>query len=147
MPSSFDARLVHWCQKNSVWFCRFSLFLIYFWFGILKVTGDSPATPLVQNLFEKTIPFMSFSLFLMLFGIFEIVIGVLFLIKGVERIALLLLFLHLITTVMPLVLLPAATWAGILIPTLEGQYIIKNILIIACAFVVGAHLDSRKKTE
>jgi hypothetical protein len=51
---------------------RFGLFVVFFWFGILKVLGLSPASGLVQRLFEQTIPYMSFSTFLVAFGIFTI---------------------------------------------------------------------------
>jgi len=141
-----DSQIIGFCKKNFLVMARFSIFLVYFWFGILKVIGQSPASPLVQSLFEKTIPFMSFPLFLLLFGIFEMILGVLFLIKGMERFALVLLLLHMITTILPLFILPAATWTGFLVPTLEGQYIIKNILIVACALVVGAQVVPLKKS-
>ena len=41
---------------------------------------------------------------------------------------------------MPLVFLPAFTWQSFLVPTLEGQYIIKNVLIMACGVVILSHL-------
>jgi uncharacterized membrane protein YkgB len=49
-----------------------------------------------------------------------------------------------VTTVMPLFMLPSATWSAFLVPTMEGQYIIKNILIIAAAIVVAAHVHPLK---
>lgn len=120
---------------------RLGLFIVFFWFGVLKVFDLSPASPLVQKLFEKTIPFMNFGTFLVLFGLFECLIGVLFLIKGAERVVLPLLLIHLVTTVGPLVLLPEATWTSAFVPTLEGQYIIKNVLIIALAIGIAANLE------
>lgn len=114
-------------------FSRVSLFGIYFWFGALKVVGLSPASTLVQQLFERTIPFMSFGTFIVLFGLFECLIGILFLIKGAERVAFALLIVHLITTLGPLLIVPEATWQGFLVPTMEGQYIIKNLVILAVA--------------
>lgn len=130
-------------QKLEVPLARVALFVVYFWFGLLKLVGVSPAGQLVQALFEKTIHFMPFSIFYIIFSVFEMAIGVLFLIKGLERWALVLLSLHMITTVMPLVLLPHTTWQMFLVPTLEGQYIIKNILIISAAVVVGTKIKSR----
>lgn len=72
------------------------------------------------------------------------IIGIMFLIRKLERPAILLLGFHLITTAMPLFLLPHVTWQGFLVPTLEGQYIIKNILIIAVAITIGSELASLK---
>jgi len=126
---------------------RLSLFVIFFWFGILKVIGASPASPLVQALFERTISFMSFDVFIVLFGIFEMLIGVLFILKKYDRIAIPLLFLHMITTFMPLFLVPEATWSGFLIPTLEGQYIIKNLVIIATAINIATYLNFVNKNN
>jgi uncharacterized membrane protein YkgB len=119
---------------------RFGLFIVFFWFGLLKVLGLSPASGLVERLFENTIPFMSFTSFLILFGLFECLIGLLFLIRGYERLVLPLLLIHMITTVMPLFFLSGETWSAFLVPTLEGQYIIKNIVIIAVAIGVAARL-------
>ena len=120
---------------------RFGLFVIFFWFGILKVISLSPATNLVQKLFIETVPWMQFSTFLILFGLFECLIGILFLFPGFERIVIPMLLLHMIATFMPLFLLPEMTWSGPLVPTLEGQYIIKNMVVIAAAVGIAAHLQ------
>ncbi len=126
-------------QKSYEPLARIALFVVYFWFGTLKVFDLSPATPLVQALFEKTIPFMSFPIFMILFGLFEMLVGVLFLIKGFEKPAFYLFVLHMLTTLMPLTTVPAATWSSFMVPTLEGQYIIKNIALIALAVGIFTH--------
>jgi hypothetical protein len=120
-------------------FARLALFIIYFWFGVLKVVGVSPASELVQSLFERTMPMMHLSIpfntFLILFGLFECLIGVLFLIPKLEKAAFCLLCLHMLTTFMPLFLV-SGMWTGLFTPTLEAQYIIKNLLIISTAITV-----------
>ncbi len=121
---------------------RFSIFIVYAWFGILKVVGQSPASPLVSDLLEKTLPFMSFSTFIVIFGLYEVLIGILFLIPKLRYIAVALLIPHLIMTTGPILLLPAIAWSGWFIPTLEGQYIIKNILIVALAIHILNHNTS-----
>ena len=50
-----------------------------------------------------------------------------------------------ITTFGPLVLLPTETWDGFMIPTLTGQYIIKNVVIIAIAMGIAARLHPIQK--
>jgi uncharacterized membrane protein YkgB len=112
---------------------RLALFIIYFWFGALKVIELSPASPMVLALCEKMLPFIDAGTFLILFGLFEMLVGTLFLIPRLQKIALLLLILHLISTFAPLIMLPALTWSAAFVPTMEGQYIIKNLLIIAVA--------------
>jgi uncharacterized membrane protein YkgB len=118
-------------EKLSYSFSRFALFVVYAWFGSLKLIGESPANPLVDALLQKTLPFISFGEFIVLLGIFEVAIGALFIIPKMERLALALLVPHILVTLGPLLLLTSTTWTGIMVPTLEGQYIIKNILIVA----------------
>jgi len=139
--ATFDRRAILFFRKISIPAARFSLFVVFFWFGLLKVIGLSPASGLVQHLFEVTIPFISFNAFLVGFGLFECLIGILFLLKGAERIVIPLLLIHMITTFGPLVFLPSETWQKFLVPTLEGQYIIKNLVIIAAGIGIAAHLS------
>ncbi len=141
----FDIRIISRFQKLEVPLARIAIFIVYFWFGLLKLFGVSPATSLVQALFEKTIQFMPFATFYTLFAIFEVAIGLLFLVRGLERLAIFLIGLHLITTILPLIFLPHIAWQAFLVPTLEGQYIIKNVLIAASAVVVGSKLIPIKK--
>ncbi|CAN5136074.1 DoxX family protein [soil metagenome] len=136
----FDRSFIHLLRKISLPLSRFAIFLIYFWFGILKVVGASPASPMVLSLLSKTMPFMSPGLFLMMFGLFEVFIGIAFLVPGLERVAILLLCIHLITTILPLYFLPELAWSSPFVPTLEGQYIIKNILIAALGVGIASHL-------
>ncbi len=140
-----DSRLIHFFRKIFIPSARIGLFIVFFWFGFLKVLGLSPASGVVQRLFENTVPFMDFSVFLVLFGLFECLIGALFLIKGLERLVIPLLFIHMITTFGPLILLPEETWQQFMVPTLEGQYIIKNVVLIAAAIGIAAHLHPIKR--
>lgn len=142
-----DHELIHLFRKISVPVARISLFIVFFWFGFLKVIGLSPAGPIVHLLFDQTIHFMAFNTFYMLFALFECLIGILFLIKGAERIVLPLLLFHMGTTVLPLFFLPNITWQSFMVPTLEGQYIIKNLVIIATAIGLVAHLHHLPKKQ
>ncbi len=142
-----DMKLIEFFRRVSMPTARFGLFVIFFWFGALKVVGLSPASGLVQALFEQTISFMSFNTFIVLFGLFECLIGVLFVIPGLERVVIPLLFLHMVTTFMPLFILPAVTWSGFMVPTLEGQYIIKNLVVIASAIAVAANVTPINKSK
>ncbi|MFY9463167.1 MAG: hypothetical protein WAP52_03205 [Candidatus Sungiibacteriota bacterium] len=144
----FDRLVVNDLKKMELPIARTAIFIVYFWFGFLKLLGVSPAGPIVQELFRQTMPLpIPFPTFYTCFALFEMTIGIIFLVRGWERLAIFLLGVHLITTAMPLVLLPHITWQGFLMPTLEGQYIIKNILIIAVAVVIGSKLVPLKKTD
>lgn len=137
---TLDIELIHFFRRISEPVARFGLFVVFFWFGLLKVIDMSPASPLVQALFERTITFMPFDVFIVLFGLFEMVIGLFFLFKGFERLVIPLLLVHMVTTFMPLFLVQSVTWSAMMVPTMEGQYIIKNLLIIAAAIGIAAHL-------
>lgn len=110
-----------------------SIFVVFFWFGLLKLIGTSPAYDLVDALRAITIPWWPMSSFFGFLGIVEMIIGVLFLSKKTEKIAITILIPHMCTTFLPLIMLPDIAWQGLLTPTLPGQYIIKNIIIVALA--------------
>ncbi len=137
---AFEQKIVAFGEKVHIRFASFALFLIYFWFGILKVIGGSPANPLVSNLMEATIPFMTFSQFIVAFGIYEMIIGIAFLFSRFHRLAIVLFIPHIVMTTLPLFVLPTASWQGALIPTLEGQYIIKNIALVALALTLMSRI-------
>lgn len=134
-----DASIIHWLRKASIPAGRIAIFIVYTWFGLLKVIGLSPAGPLVQQLFAATIHFMPFATFYILFAWFEVLIGVMFLIPKLTRFVFPLLVIHMITTFLPLIFLPGATWSGFMVPTMDGQYILKNLVIIAMAIGIAAH--------
>jgi uncharacterized membrane protein YkgB len=144
MLSKIDQFIIRTLQK--IWrpLAKISIFIIFFYFGFLKVLGLSPANPLVSALLQQTIDFVPFEKFVILWGFFEMLIGLTFITPRLERIAIFLLLLHMIIVALPLILLPQITWQKFLVPTLEGQYIIKNLAIISLALVIGAHLEKRK---
>lgn len=135
-----DIEFINFAKKISIPFARFSIFVVFFWFGLLKVLGYSPASGMVKDLLVHTIRFMNPDSFVVWFGAFEMLIGLFFLIKGLERVVIPMLLAHMVTTVMPLFLLPSQTWSHFLVPTMEGQYIIKNLVIIAVSIGIAAHL-------
>jgi uncharacterized membrane protein YkgB len=140
-----DERIILFFQKISVPFARISLFLVFFWFGFLKLLGLSSAAPLVSDLLQTTLPGVAEAEFMIFLGLWEISIGLLFILPKFTRVVMPLLLIHLATTLLPLVFLPEVAWQGFLAPTLAGQYIIKNILIIALAIGIAAHLTPMKK--
>ena len=119
---------------------RLSFGVIFIWFGILKPFGLSSAEPLIL----ATVPWMPLfdgETWVSIIGWWEVVIGVAFLFRKTIRVAIFLLALQMVGTFMPLVTLPDVTFQAGLIPygpTMEGQYIIKNLAIIGSALVLGA---------
>ena len=134
-----DKRISHTMARVGVPALRISLAIIFIWFGILKPLGLSPAGALVEST-VAWMPFFTPSQWVSVIGWWEVAIGVTFLFKSTLRIAIALLFLQMAGTFLPIVLLPEVTFqAGgfPFLPTIEGQYIVKNLLIISAALVVG----------
>ena len=136
-----DVRLTRWMARYGVGLLRASLGVVFFWFGVLKFfPGISPA----QDLAARTISLITFGLVPPSVGIpilaaWECGIGLGLLTGRFLRATLLLLFVQMLGTVMPLVLFPAETFTRFpYAPTLEGQYIIKNVVLVAAAIVIGA---------
>ena len=117
---------------------RIPLFIIFFWFGILKVLDLSPATELIIDT-VFWMPFLKPETWTNIIGYWEMAIGLCFLNKKTTLIAVVLMFLQMTGTFLPLVILPEITFqdSNPFLPTLEGQYIIKNIIIITAALIIG----------
>jgi uncharacterized membrane protein YphA (DoxX/SURF4 family) len=142
---TFDQSVIKFFQKYWIPAARVAMAVVFIWFGMLKVLHLSPAGGLVQALFESSIHFMTFAAFYTIFAWFEVIIGVLFLIPRATRIVIPLLFIHMVTTFGPLVLLPGESWSAFMVPTLVGQYIIKNLVLIAVAMGIAAHVSPLKQ--
>ncbi len=126
-------------QRWGVLALRLSLGIVFVWFGILKPLGLSPAEPLLKAT-VRWLPVFAPETWLLVIGWWEVAIGSTFFFQRTVRLAIALLFLQMVGTFMPLVLLPEVTFQEGRIPyglTMEGQYILKNLLIIAAALVVG----------
>ena len=117
---------------------RIPLFIIFFWFGLLKVLKMSPATELIIDT-VFWMPILTPEDWVIVIGYWEMAIGICFLNKMTTLIAVILMFLQMTGTFLPLVILPEITFqnSNFLLPTLEGQYIIKNIIIITAALIIG----------
>jgi len=131
-----DTVLTDWMARYGLTVLRISLGVVFFWFGILKFfPGMSPAETLVRN----TIYFVDPDLFIPVLATWETLIGVGLISGKFMRTTLLLLFLQMPGTAMPLFILPDVVWKvfpfGL---TLEGQYIVKNLVLIGAGLVLGA---------
>ncbi len=135
---SLDQKIIARLRVLFLPIARLAIFVIYFYFGVLKLLDLSPATPLARALAERTVGLAAFPTIYKVLAIYECVIGILFLIPKSTRLVIPLLLIHMLIVVSPLVLVSHLAWNQAFVPTLEGQYIIKNIAIIALAIVVAA---------
>lgn len=126
-------------------FSRLSLFIVYFWFGATKLFTISSANALVAALLDKTMPFIPFDIFILFLGFGEMMIGLLLLIPRYSKIMFGVVVIHVIMTMMPLALLPDISWESFLNPTLEGQYMIKNLVLVSLAGMLALHSQKNKR--
>ncbi len=138
---TIDRRITTWMADHGLTLLRMALAIVFLWFGALKlVPGISPAEDLagrtIQTLTGGIVPA---DVAVPILALWEVAIGVGLLVGRWMRVTLLLLFVQMLGTITPLFLFPAETWVRFpLVPTLEGQYIIKNVVLVAAAIVLGA---------
>jgi len=148
--NKIDPIIVTWMQRHGLLLLRISTGIVFVWFGFLKFfPGLSPA----QELAVKTIDMLTFgiltdSIIINSLAVWEVLIGF-GLISGLfMRETLLLLFLQMAGTFAPVFLFTNEVFTHIpYAPTLEGQYIIKNLVIISAGIVLGGALKNRKKNH
>ena len=126
---------------------RLALSIVFLWFGALKFfPGLSPAETLAGQTIEAlTLGLVPASTALVILAVWECAIGIGLLTGWWMRATLALLFLQMLGTITPLFLFPEQTWVVFPIaPTLEGQYIIKNAVLVAGAVGLGATVRGGK---
>jgi uncharacterized membrane protein YphA (DoxX/SURF4 family) len=136
-----DVPVTRWMARYGVPLLRISLGIVFFWFGVLKFfPGLSPA----DDLAARTIGLLTFGLVpgnvaVPVLALWECLIGLGLIFGVLMRVTLLLLFVQMLGTVTPVFLFPGEVFTRIpYAPTLEGQYIIKNVVLISAAIVLGA---------
>jgi len=136
-----DIEITRWMARHGLVLLRLSLGIVFFWFGVLKFFPQmSPA----QELATRTISVLTADLVppeisLPLLAAWECLIGLGLLLGRGMRGILLLRYVQMLGTLTPIVLFPHEVFTRIpYAPTLEGQYIIKNLVLISAGIVMGA---------
>jgi uncharacterized membrane protein YkgB len=131
---SFYFQISKKMEKYSVDLMRYALAIVYIWFGTLKLVGMSPAGELV----EQTVFWFKPEIFIPALGLVEVLIGIGFIFKKLIPVTIIILLLHMVATFFPLFILPKICFDSFpYCPTLVGQYIIKNLVLISGAFCVA----------
>ena len=147
-----DDRIARGMNRVGVRLLRYAIGLVFIWFGALKlVPGLSPAEALVG----ATVPFLPADVFVPVLAVWEILIGVLLLVRPGVRGALLLLALQMPGTFLPFLVVPEVCFSSwplaspldLFALTLEGQYIVKNVVLIAAGLVVGGTVRERSSPD
>lgn len=138
---SLDGRITEWMARYGVTLTRLALGLVFLWFGAIKlVPGWSPAADLaVRTIDRLTFGMVGPETALPVLAVWESAIGLGLLTGKFLRATLLLLFVQMLGTLTPLVIFPSETFVAFpYAPTLEGQYIVKNLVLVTAGIVVGA---------
>ncbi len=143
---NIDPIITSWMNRNGLRLLRISVGIVFVWFGVLKFfPGLSPAQGLAINTIKMlTFNLVSETIIINGLALWEVLIGIGLISGRFMRETLLLLFLQMIGTFSPVFLFPNEVFTQIpYAPTMEGQYIIKNIIIISAGIVLGGALRSR----
>ncbi|MDA2979515.1 MAG: DoxX family membrane protein [Actinomycetota bacterium] len=135
-----DRRLTRWLAQYGLTMLRVSIGVIFVWFGVLKFwPGLSPADQLATDTMDKlTFGLISHDVARVLLATLETAIGIGLLTGKFMRLTLLMLVFQMVGAATPLFLFPELTWSRPFVPTIEGQYILKNLVVVSAALTIGA---------
>lgn len=145
-----EVRVTEWLVRYSIVLLRIGLGVVFFWFGVLKFfPGASPAQGLALNTMDVlTFGLVPASAALILLATLECAIGIGLITGKFLRLTLMLLVFQMLGAWSPLLLFPGEAFIQFpYAPTLEGQYIIKNIVLVGAGLVIGATLRGGRIVE
>jgi len=148
--ADLGAAVHRWLDRHSITLLRVSMGAVIFGFGILKYfPGVSPA----ENLILTTTHLLTFGLMpgqlaMILVATAECTIGLSLITSRGLRATIYLLVMWALAILSPAVLLPGRLFSGPdHAPTLEGQYVLKDIILLTASLVIAAATLRRTKTD
>jgi uncharacterized membrane protein YkgB len=136
--SRVDDVVIPFLRRWGVTTLRISLAVVFIWFGALKVFGVSPVVDLVAS----TVYWVDPDWFVPALGVVEILVGIGLAARRWLRLVLLVLAGQMVGTFLVFVLLPEIAFqdGNPLKLTVEGEFVIKNLVLLAAGMVVGASI-------
>jgi uncharacterized membrane protein YkgB len=133
-----DVRILHVLRRVSLPLLRISLGVVFVWFGGLKVAGVTPVTELVAG----TVYWVDPAWFVPALGVVEVAVGAGLIAGRLLRAVLLLFVAQMVGTFLVLVVEPdvAFTDGNPLLLTVEGEFVIKNLVLLSAGLVVASSL-------
>ncbi len=138
---ALDRRVIDFMTSYGVVLLRWSIGLIFIWFGALKLfPGLSPADQIATDTTQAlTLGLLPPNVARLSLAVLEITIGIGLITRKYLRLTLGLLFAQMAGTLTPLLIFPERIWSDFpFVLTLEGQYIAKNAVLISAGLVIGA---------
>ena len=138
---SVDAKLVPFLRTAAVPLLRISLGIVFVWFGALKVFDISP----VSGLVARTVYWVDPDLFVPALGAFEMFVGMMLLVGRAMRLTLFMFVAQMVGTFLTFLVLPEVTFrdGNPLLLTVAGEFVVKNLVLISAAMVVGTTIRRR----
>ena len=136
-----DAAVTRFLRRWSIPALRVSLGIVFLWFGALKVFGITPVTDLVAD----TVYWVDPDWFVPVLGIAEVAVGIALITKAALRAALAVFAAQMIGTFLVLVVQPDVAFSdgNIFKLTVEGEFVVKNLVLLSAGLVVGSTVDTR----
>ena len=140
--SKLDTLMVKDMRKWGIPVLRVALGIVFLWFGALKIFGVTP----VADLVGQTYSFFPVTEFLVFLGVWEVVIGIGLILKIFLRSVLAMLWLQMLGTFIASILEPSMFFNGnIFLLTIEGEFLVKNLVLVASGIVIGGHEVKKRK--
>ena len=141
----FDERILDLLARWSIPLLRVSLGVVFLWFGALKIARVSP----VADLVARTVYWVDPSWFVPVLGALEVIIGAALLAGRGLRTALALFWLQMLGTFLVLVIQPEVAFqrGNPLLLTVEGEFVVKNLVLLSAGMVVGSTVRRRRRRQ
>jgi uncharacterized membrane protein YphA (DoxX/SURF4 family) len=138
-----DETVAGFMEGYGITILRVALAVVFIWFGALKVIGESP----VEDLVADTVYWVDADFFIVFLGLWEIAIGIGLLLGVALRLVLLLFFAQMLGTFLTVLVHPARVFedSNPLLLTVPGEFIVKNLVLIAAGIVIGSTVRHRKR--
>ncbi|HEV8573627.1 MAG TPA: hypothetical protein VGR43_02860 [Dehalococcoidia bacterium] len=136
-----DAGIAAFLEDHGITVLRVAVAIVFIWFGVLKVIDRSP----VEDLVKDTIYFLPEDTFFVILGVWEIIIGIGLLVPIALRLTLLLFWLQIAGTFLSLIVLPGRAFqdGNPLLLDVPGEFVVKNLVLIAAGLVIGSTVRKR----
>lgn len=145
MIDQLDLRITEFLRRWSIIALRISVAIVFVWFGALKVFDVTPVTDLVGN----TVYWVDPDWFVPVLGVVEVFVGVALLFRVLLRPVLALFALQMAGTFLVMIVLPEVAFqdGNPLLLTVEGEFVVKNLVLLAAGMVVGATVSRRSRSD
>lgn len=139
---SVETSAIDRLRRISLPLLRLAIGIVFVWFGALKIADMTPVGDFVAN----TLPWFNRGFIVPALGWFEVLLGLALLSGRMLSLVCAALVAHLCGTFLALVMQPSVTFqdGNPLVLTTEGEFVVKNLVLIAAALVIAARFHMQQ---